>query len=312
MGKMITRSEAAALIGRDPQTVSNWLDAGIIKGRKTTKWTMIDEDSILALNDTLQDLADMEAKVKDALEEKKRLAEQLKEEIHDLRHSIRIMHLVGADTIRDKFFHSLADAAFHSRLMDTRKYEVLNRIIDNKDLDAIADEFFVSRARILQIAGKAVESISRLENYDDLMKETENQRQRLEMADEVIRNKDEEIRQLRQQLKIKEAPEMGEAEEIVQMRKLLNTRLVDIGISVRTLNCLVNDPINRSYVKVETLGDLVQYHKTDLLKLRNFGKKALGELDDLLDSCGLDFGMNVDEYLKKGVELEYKRYDGNR
>ena len=66
-------------------------------------------------------------------------------------------------------------------------------------------------------------------------------------------------------------------EEVLHMRQLLKTKLVDMDLSVRALNCL-------KAADVETLGDLVQFNKTDLLKFRNFGKKSLTELDDLLES----------------------------
>ena len=75
-------------------------------------------------------------------------------------------------------------------------------------------------------------------------------------------------------------------EEILHMRQLLKTRLVDMNLSVRALNCL-------KAADVETLGDLVQYNKTDLLKFRNFGKKSLTELDDLLESLNLSFGTDI-------------------
>ena len=78
-------------------------------------------------------------------------------------------------------------------------------------------------------------------------------------------------------------------EEILHMRQLLKTRLVDMNLSVRALNCL-------KAADVETLGDLVQYNKTDLLKFRNFGKKSLTELDDLLESLNLSFGTDISKY----------------
>ena len=78
-------------------------------------------------------------------------------------------------------------------------------------------------------------------------------------------------------------------EEILHMRQLLKTRLVDMNLSVRALNCL-------KAADVETLGDLVQYNKTDLLKFRNFGKKSLTELDDLLESLNLSFGTDITKY----------------
>ena len=78
-------------------------------------------------------------------------------------------------------------------------------------------------------------------------------------------------------------------EEILHMRQLLKTKLVDMNLSVRALNCL-------KAADVETLGDLVQYNKTDLLKFRNFGKKSLTELDDLLESLNLSFGTDIAKY----------------
>ena len=78
-------------------------------------------------------------------------------------------------------------------------------------------------------------------------------------------------------------------EEVLHMRQLLKTKLTDMNLSVRALNCL-------KAADVETLGDLVQYNKTDLLKFRNFGKKSLSELDDLLESLNLSFGTDITKY----------------
>jgi DNA-directed RNA polymerase subunit alpha len=78
-------------------------------------------------------------------------------------------------------------------------------------------------------------------------------------------------------------------EEVLHMRQLLKTKLVDMDLSVRALNCL-------KAAEVETLGDLVKFNKNDLLKFRNFGKKSLTELDELLDNMNLSFGMDVAKY----------------
>ncbi len=78
-------------------------------------------------------------------------------------------------------------------------------------------------------------------------------------------------------------------ETSLHMRQLLKTKLVDMDLSVRALNCL-------KAADVEALGDLVSYHKSDLLKFRNFGKKSLTELEDLVEAKGLSFGMNVSKY----------------
>ena len=78
-------------------------------------------------------------------------------------------------------------------------------------------------------------------------------------------------------------------EEVLHMRQLLKTRLADMDLSVRALNCL-------KAADVETLGDLVQFNKNDLLKFRNFGKKSLTELDDLLEGLNLSFGTDISRY----------------
>ena len=78
-------------------------------------------------------------------------------------------------------------------------------------------------------------------------------------------------------------------EEVLRMRQLLKSKLVDMDLSVRALNCLKS-------AEVETLGELVVFNKTDLLKFRNFGKKSLTELDELLANLNLSFGMDISKY----------------
>ena len=85
----------------------------------------------------------------------------------------------------------------------------------------------------------------------------------------------------------KETEEFDESS--LHMRQLLKTKLVDMDLSVRALNCL-------KAADIETLGDLVSFNKNDLLKFRNFGKKSLTELEDLIISKGLSFGMNLAKY----------------
>jgi DNA-directed RNA polymerase subunit alpha len=87
--------------------------------------------------------------------------------------------------------------------------------------------------------------------------------------------------------------ERAETEEFdetsLHMRQLLKTKLVDMDLSVRALNCL-------KAADVETLGELVSFNKNDMLKFRNFGKKSLTELEDLVEAKGLTFGMDISKY----------------
>ncbi len=78
-------------------------------------------------------------------------------------------------------------------------------------------------------------------------------------------------------------------EEFLRIRQLLKKKLIDMDLSVRALNCLKS-------ADVDSLGDLVSYQKEDLLKFRNFGKKSLSELENLLETLNLDFGMDIRKY----------------
>ncbi|MBP1645778.1 MAG: DNA-directed polymerase subunit alpha [Bacteroidetes bacterium] len=78
-------------------------------------------------------------------------------------------------------------------------------------------------------------------------------------------------------------------ETTLHVRQVLKSKLTDLDLSVRALNCLKS-------AEVETLGDLVSFNKADLLKFRNFGRKSLTELENLVKSKGLEFGMNIAKY----------------
>jgi DNA-directed RNA polymerase subunit alpha len=78
-------------------------------------------------------------------------------------------------------------------------------------------------------------------------------------------------------------------EDTLHMRQLLKTELTDFGLSVRALNCLKT-------AEVYTLGELVSFKKSDMLKFRNFGKKSLTELEELIDEKGLHFGFDISKY----------------
>ena len=78
-------------------------------------------------------------------------------------------------------------------------------------------------------------------------------------------------------------------EDTLHMRQLLKTELTEFGLSVRALNCLKT-------AEVFTLGELVSFKKTDMLKFRNFGKKSLSELEELIEEKGLTFGFDIAKY----------------
>ena len=104
------------------------------------------------------------------------------------------------------------------------------------------------------------------------------------------------VDELERDLQINNNKSLAESyeEDPGSLTSLLNTRIVDLNLTVRSLNILRREGI-------ETLSELVTLHKTDLLKFRDLGKKSLAELDDLLDSMNLSFGMDVNTAIKEDM-----------
>ena len=94
-------------------------------------------------------------------------------------------------------------------------------------------------------------------------------------------------------------------EASTHIRQLLQTRLADIDLSVRALNCL-------KAAELQTLGQLVSFNRNDLLKFRNFGKKSLTELDNMLKSKGLNFGMKIEKYKLEKEKTEKGKIEKNK
>ncbi|MDR2423498.1 MAG: DNA-directed RNA polymerase subunit alpha [Prevotellaceae bacterium] len=96
-------------------------------------------------------------------------------------------------------------------------------------------------------------------------------------------------RKITEEIEAKASSTEGYDEEIMRIRQLLKNKIGDLDLSVRALNCL-------KQAEIETLADLVKFQRADLLKFRNFGRKSLTELDELLDNLNLTFGMDITKY----------------
>ena len=311
MGKMMTRKEAADMLGISDQSVSNWIKEGILNGKVTKKSTLVDKDSVTKFFDTLQEIAQME---KTIAETKKRLQEEqdgLQRALTDFRHAHAIYNLAGEDNIRVEFLEAVLTGSQNAGIISQREFRIVNAILHKVPLDDIVKDDWSGRANIMSIAHKAIRRIAKMANYAALQEDLESAKKRIDLADELIRGQQAEIDELNRQLdvyrqqeaekKAEEERENETDEEILNMRRLLKTKMTDLSLSFRCLKAL------KSY-DIETLGDAVQYNKTDYLKIRNFGKKSLNEIDDLFDSLGLSFGMDVSKYIKKGAKLEYESY----
>ena len=312
MARMITRQEAANLLDVSAQTISNWVEKGILNshnscdGRNTM---LIDRQSIEQYFDTLQDLAFMEKRI---AVQKKKLSEESAALENDLKEMASTKHLFGNGIsqffLRD-VFTCVAEVAGEELLTD-REYQILHDLLNGRKLDDIAEKYYLTTSRIQQIVNKAVHKIATMKSWPKSHKEYKNTMAENARLIILLENQQAHIKHLEAMLNINNTDGSGGESAVpgytkLELAQLLGRKLVDENLTVRSLNCL-------KAADIETVSDLVRYSKTDLLKFRNFGKKSLAELDDYLDNLHLSFGMDIDRLVDAEVEVFLEDLKKNR
>ena len=175
-----------------------------------------------------------------------------------------------------------------SQYGERRGDDMIELLLHGYDVKYIAEKYGISPERVHQI----VEKDLRVLNYEGrqyVKIKEENERLKEEL--QTLENNIKSLRSFREP-----GAESLEYSKVDVQESILTKKLVDCNLSVRCLNCLkaYGEKINGEWVDmpIDTIGDLTRHNKTDMLRLRNFGKKCLIELDDFLDELGLEWGTN--------------------
>lgn len=302
--RMISRQEAAEILRVDPQTITNWCNKGVLRAKQVGKWLMVDRDTITKLFDSLQDLAESEKVIMELKQDNYAKMRELKQANEEWQKDVAFVNGMEKPSRLVRMIQSLIDS-IDNEIMGERERNILKEYLDGSEFEAIGDEYGLTRERTRQIVEKAMQKLGSLEPYGDVLNRCNDTEAENKMMRSLLKKQDAELAELRERLNIKveqeknktaEEKAMGElSEQEKEILGLFNTRLVDMNLTVRSLNCL-------KAADLETFGDLVKCKKIDLLKQRNFGKKSLGELDDLLETMSnihgikFYFGMDVDVY----------------
>lgn len=302
MGKLITIIEASRRLGLTEQTMRNWIKDGHLSVKEVGRARYLDEDTINALQDTVEDMHKAQRYVNALYEEKRMDAEwRADERYHD-----KLLQFVSGLTLRTGFFSIVINLLKVYGDINERDAAFLTHYVYGSTLEDIGEKYGLTRERARQIIEKA---IRKSRNIMTIEEEINNARA-LRAENEALKNT---IAQMQEKLAVYEQPAEvrdEQAEGLKEMCELLSTKLVDCNISIRALNCLVAGRTERkfSFGKREdkvivpscrTIGDLCKLQKTDFLKIRNAGKKSLIEIDDFLKSKGLDWGMDVDRVYRQ-------------
>ena len=298
MARLLSRDEAALLLDVTPQTISNWVEKGVLKGHFVDRLLKIDKATIEKYFDTLSDLAFIEKRIFAAKRDLQLAEKELEKNLDDTRSAI---HLLGKGVpahLLNEIFSAIIEASGDDVLKEREK-TILTMLLEGKDVEFVAEEYGLTRSRIMQIVSKAVRKLATVKTFSELRREYKQlvfDNTNFQNVIEALQNR---VKKLERINNIDTAP-VSEYDYLLgdkggTFTAMMNTPVYDLEISVRSLNCLKGADVN-------TLYDLVKCNKTDLMKFRNFGKKSLTELEDLLESLHLHFGMDVDAIIAADSE----------
>lgn len=298
MARLLSRDEAALLLDVTSQTISNWVEKGVLKGHFVDRLLKIDKATIEKYFDTLSDLAFIEKRIFAAKRDLQLAEKELEKNLDDTRSAI---HLLGKGVpahLINEIFSVIIEASGDDVLKEREK-TILTMLLEGKDVEFVAEEYGLTRSRIMQIVSHAVRKLATVKTFSELRREYKQlvfDNTNFQNVIEALQNR---VKKLERINNIDTAP-VSEYDYLLgdkggTFTAMMNTPVYDLGISVRSLNCLKG-------ADVDTLYDLVKCNKTDLMKFRNFGKKSLTELEDLLESLHLHFGMDVDAIIAADSE----------
>lgn len=274
--KYIKASEVAEKFGVTRQTIRNWIDKGLIIAEKIDGSTYCTTKSVKAIEDKFSEIVISEGALEAYIHKNHAACEEYEASI-ELLHST-----IDANTelrLNKPRLTELIRVLFGIVRVgiDLRGERMIEMLLTGSDSKEISESYGVSPERVNQIVEKTIRILNcEGVQYQKLKEENERMKDELQTMENNVKS----LRSFREP-----GAEKLEYSKVDVQESILTKRLVDCNITVRTLNCLKAEDI-------ETVGDLARRHKTDLLKLRNFGKKCLIEIDDFLNELGLEWGTN--------------------
>lgn len=324
MGKLISIIETSRRLGLTEQSVRDWIKKGYISVREVGRARYIDEDTILALQDTIEDIKRQQLKLEALRNEIKGEYDYMRYQHDDEKNRRRYLNMMTGAAFRSGFFGVVVHLLQVYGELSEKEAKVLTDYLNGITLEAIAVSFGLTRERVRQIVEKAIRRSKNISQIEDRLNQIRDLQADNEAMKRVIEGLKNKLGKYETQEAVETEQDEGKRRQTIiendEICRLLATKLVDCDLSVRALNCLMQgaakntfsfdkDDDRDQYIvpPCRTVGDLCRMTQNDYLKIRNAGKKTLRELDDFLHSIGLDWGMDVDKVYEERINLFYKQ-----
>ena len=274
----MTRNDAAAYLGVDPQTITNWVNKGLLGGYndKSSKRFWVNADDVKKYSEKYkmlsvsEDLLDREQK--ELLASERKVNAKMQMLMHDALNVSSFSY--------DKIGGSLCTLLELTSQGGMREKKIMQAFFNGDRISNIAEELELSRERVRQIVVKAIRKFNyAIKELADLKQENNSLK--------------EEIKNVKMQLIMQEGEEEEQSEDVPP--SVFSIRLVNCNLPVRVLNVT-------KAADIDTIGDLVQYSKFEMVKFRNLGKKSLMQLDEFIHEMGLEWGMDKAKIYARGIQ----------
>ena len=295
---LINVKQAAELTGLDRQTIINWGHKGFVPIQKVSGVYYVEEETF---NNILGDLKEAGNRLGHLEELKKVISDEfneLRKERHQ-RKLERTVNKVWVDSLKNGFFMMVLNILQEINSINPRQYSIIKKLIDGKNPEDLSDEYGISEEGIRQNIYFTIKKASNISSFKNLYTDYLGVSKALDTQLQLVEELKADVEALKaENMSLKKQinkyndnepfPLESEYGKIIRECSLLTTSIFDFELTLRTLNVFRFADINNIY-------DLCQWNKIDLLKMRNFGKKSLTEVEEFLEYYGLRLGMSTEE-----------------
>lgn len=280
--ELIKISEAAERLGVSRQTMVNWGKSGVLRLHKVGRSGayFVDAATVEAMADTAADIEATKQKLAHEQEELRLQYEEKRRTLDSLMREVFMLKKFGRGVIDREFYISIPVMLCSLGVLSSRESGIMIRVINGEDMRSIGEDVGLTCERVRQLFLKGCRKARSLEKLKSIVDEAKDAQDELRYLRTKVKSDANRICELEEMLGVKQEEGKAKGEPDI---KLMKKRLVDCGFSVRTLNCL-------KYVNIEIVGELVRVRRSEIFRIRNFGKNSMLELDGFLKSNGLDWG----------------------